>query len=119
MSQYGQNHLFWSTQQRNPKQKRVKGIIVSDILNVTVREERGSSQIKRLRNESLVPAVLYGAGKENICLSVSAKELNNLINNGTMTVSLAGGVTDKVAIKQVQWDVFGREIQHVDFTRIS
>ena len=34
-------------------------------------------------------------------------------------VSLTGGVNDTAILREVQWDAFGVEILHVDFTRVS
>lgn len=90
-----------------------------DVLNVTVRETRGTSQARRDRAAGKIPAVLYGHGKENITLTVVKDELESVIRRGNPLVDLAGGVSDSALIKDLQWDAFGIDVLHVDFTRVK
>ena len=91
----------------------------SETLEVKKRDELGSLASKRLRMSGEVPANLYGHGEANVNLAVKADALNTLIKHGTKLVSLVGGVTDTAILREVQWDVFGVDIIHVDFARVS
>ena len=92
---------------------------MSNTLNVTARSETGSNQVKKLRRDAMIPAMLYGAGKDNVTLSVAAKELGKVVETGDRSVTLAGAVSEKAHIKDVQWNAIGSEILHVDFVRES
>lgn len=75
--------------------------------------------MKRMRQAGQIPAVLYGHGKENVKLSVDAKQLNKAIHLGNRVVTLSGSTNQEVLIKDVQWDAFGIDVMHVDFTRLN
>ncbi len=91
----------------------------AEVLNVTVRKSRGSSVARRERQAGKIPAVLYGLGGENVCLSVPADELTGAIRHGSQFVEIHGDVSDAALIREVQWDAFGIELLHVDLTRVE
>lgn len=88
-------------------------------LQVEVREETGRRKVKRLRAAGKIPAVIYGHGEESVSLSVPSDQFNKIINLGDRIVSLSGGVAADAFIREVQWDVFGTQVIHVDFTRVA
>ena len=92
---------------------------MSEPLNVQIREQTGSLRVKRMRQAGNIPAMLYGHGEENVMLSVPAKELGRIINHGSYVVELKGGANESALIKEVQWDAFGIDVVHVDFTRVD
>ncbi len=92
---------------------------MAETLKVEVRESRGKRNTRRLRRGGAIPAVLYGHGEENICLSVPAEQLNTLVAHGTRLVTLAGAVNESAFVRDVQWDTWGSTVIHVDFTRVS
>lgn len=71
----------------------------------------------RLRDEGLVPGVIYGGGGENVMISLNAKALNKVVQNGLANISLQGDVTENVVLKDVQYDGLGSTVMHVDFIR--
>ena len=88
-------------------------------VKVEVRSETGKRKVKRIRAEGKVPAVIYGHGEDSVSLSVPADEIGRIINHGERIVSLTGGVTSDAFIREVQWDVFGSRVIHIDFTRVA
>lgn len=88
-------------------------------LNVELREETGRRKIKRLRAAGKIPAVIYGSGDDTVSLSVPTDEFTRIINQGDRVVTLTGGVSSDAFIQAVQWDVFGTNVLHADFTRIA
>ncbi len=92
---------------------------MAEVLNVEVRSERGTREARRLRREGKVPAVLYGHGEKAVSLLIGGEELTNAVRRHTRLVDLRGGVTDSALIRELQWDPFGLEVLHVDFTRVS
>jgi len=92
---------------------------MAETLQVEARELRGKRNNRRLRAGGMVPAVLYGHGKEVVSLSVPADALDTAIRHGSRMVSLAGAVNESAFIRECQWDTWGNHVVHVDFTRIS
>jgi large subunit ribosomal protein L25 len=88
------------------------------------REKTGSRYARRLRADARVPAVMYGHGQGNVALSLPIKAVTHLLHEGQQlaTVELAdpgGAVGGPCLIKDVQWDHLGRDIVHVDLTRVD
>lgn len=92
---------------------------MTDVLNVSLRDETGSRAARRLRSQGVTPAILYGHGKENVTLSVPTAELETALRHGSQMVDLSGGVRDTALIRSVQRDAFGTNILHLDLNRVS
>ena len=92
---------------------------MSETLQVSKRKSRGTKNARRQRAAGSVPAVLYGHGEESVSLSVDGTEISAALRQGARLVELQGDVSDKALIREVQWDTFGIDILHVDFTRVS
>jgi large subunit ribosomal protein L25 len=92
---------------------------MAEVLNVQNRNSRGKRDARRLRQEGSVPAVLYGHGKENVCLAVLAEDMDAVVRHGARLVELQGAVNEQAFVRDLQWDTWGTHILHIDFTRIS
>jgi len=90
-----------------------------ETIEVAKRDVLGSRAMIKIREKGLIPAILYGHGQENVCLTVSLDTVNNLIKHGTKLVSLSGDVVDTALLRAVQWSSMGDHIIHVDFARVS
>lgn len=90
-----------------------------DVLNVELRETRGSRNAKRLRDSGCIPAILYGHGKGSVSLAVGTEELEGTIRQGGKFVELKGALSESALISEVQWDAYGLSVLHVDLTRAS
>jgi len=95
-------------------------------LKAKVRKSVGNSPARVLRREGEVPAVIYGPGKDSVLLSVSVKDLENILkktNVGQAILSLEiqnGGVSTRTAmIKELQTHPVSRKYLHVDFYEIA
>ena len=88
-------------------------------LNVEVRETFGKRRVRRMRADGFVPANLYGHGQEPVSLSIPVDAIANVVRQGHKLLNLTGGAQSEVLIKEVQWDVWGKEILHVDFARVD
>ncbi len=87
-------------------------------LSVERREEVGKRRNRRLRESGKTPAVLYGHKKEVVNLTVPTEMVEAALRDGSRFVQLSGGVSERVFIKEVQWNVWGDFVLHVDFTRV-
>lgn len=92
---------------------------MSDQIVTIARSKGGKHSNRRLRFSGQTPAVLYGHGQENVCLSVPSDALAAALRHGGRLVGLTGAVTESAFIRDLQWDTFGTHVLHVDFTRIS
>jgi large subunit ribosomal protein L25 len=88
-------------------------------LTVELRQDLGKRNSRRLRKGGSTPGILYGHGKENVCLAVPAEPLDTLVQHGNRMVTLTGAVNESAFVREVQWDVWGTHVVHVDFARIS
>ena len=84
------------------------------------RSELGSRANKRLRDSGFIPGVIYGHKEAVIPVTLPKKELVGLLGHGAHLFDLAlDGKSEKVLVKEVQYDHLGSEIIHVDFARVS
>ena len=88
-------------------------------LSVERRETVGKRRNRRLRESGKTPAVLYGHKKEVVNLTVATDVIEAALRHGSRFVNLSGAVTERAFIKEVQWNVWGDVILHVDFTRVN
>jgi large subunit ribosomal protein L25 len=80
----------------------------------------GSRANKRLRDTGRVPGVVYGHKEAVVPVALPKKELVNHLNKGAHVFDLGlDGKTEKVLVKEVQYDHLGIEVIHVDFARVS
>lgn len=92
---------------------------MAEVLNVEVRTDAGRRVTKRLRNAGKIPAVLYGHGEASVALTISADQMKAALRHHSRLVQLAGGVNESALIKELQYDTWGIDVLHVDFTRVS
>ena len=88
-------------------------------LSVERRETVGKRRNRRLRESGKTPAVLYGHKQDVVNLSVATELVEAALRHGSRFVQLSGAVTERAFIKEVQWNVWGDVVLHVDFTRVS
>ena len=92
---------------------------MAENLNVKRREKLGGGNNRRLRKTGLVPAVLYGHGEASVALAIDSSAIMNVIRHGHKLVRLQGDVAEGAFIKAVQWDVYGKDLIHIDLLRVS
>ncbi len=92
---------------------------MADVLEVSKRDAQGKRLMRRLRGSGFVPAILYGHGEANVSLSVPRPQLMSTIRRGHKLVDLKGELSEQALIRAVQWDTYGVDVLHVDFTRVS
>ena len=88
------------------------------------RERRGKNEARRLRVRGLAPAVVYGAQKDAVAVSVNPKEVKKILISGTghntiFTLAVQNGETTPVMLVDWQNDPIKGHILHVDLKRID
>ncbi len=89
-------------------------------LKVENRQGLGSRASKRLRDQGLVPGVIYGHKEAVVPVTIPRKELATHLARGAHVFDISlDGRSEKVLVKDAQYDHLGLELVHVDFARVS
>jgi len=89
-------------------------------LKAEPRSALGSRANKRLRDSGFVPAVVYGHKEAVVPVTLPKKEISTHLAKGAHVFDLTlSGKSEKVLVKDVQFDHLGIEVLHVDFARVS
>jgi large subunit ribosomal protein L25 len=91
-------------------------------LKVTTREVLGQ-KTRFLRRQGITPAHLFGHSVKSQALQCPAAELDHVIAQAGMTTLINLDIDSekrprKVLIREIQKDVFGKQLLHVDFYQI-
>ena len=91
-------------------------------LKATKRESLTTGSNNKLRAKGLIPAVLYGGKHPNQNISISKKDVFNIINSETFLSKVLeidiDGKREKVIPRDVSFNVVSEEPMHIDFMRI-
>ena len=91
-------------------------------LKAIKREKISSGSNNKLRTEGFIPAILYGGKDPNQNISISKKEISNIINSDTFLSKVLeieiDGKKEKVIPRDVAFHVVSEEPIHIDFMRI-
>ncbi len=91
------------------------------ILNANERKTIGK-QVKALRRQGLLPAVMYGVGIEPLPIELDEKVASRAlekVGRSTLIDLKVGKDTHKVLVREFQRDVIRRDILHVDFLVVA
>lgn len=95
-------------------------------LEAKVRTRTGTGEVRKLRRTGQVPAVVYGRGIDPAVVVVDAKALRGALHTTAgmnvlidMTIGDGAQAARTVMVKDVQRDIFRRDIIHVDFTTVN
>ncbi|MCD1146588.1 50S ribosomal protein L25 [Peptoniphilus sp. KCTC 25270] len=86
-------------------------------LNLMKREDLGKNKVDKMRNEEIVPGVLYSKGEETVHVAAKKNELEKIVNAaGTSTLVDVDldGTASKVLFKDVQMHPYKNQILHFD-----
>lgn len=93
-------------------------------LHATARTDLGKGASRRLRRlADLVPAIIYGEGKDPVSISIPHKDIQKALSNEAFFSHIITLVVDKkkeqVVIKDLQRHPAKPRIMHADFQRVS
>ena len=92
-------------------------------LIATSRTDLGKGASRRLRHADLVPAIVYGAGKEPVSVTFEQKELRKVEAIEAFYSSVLDleidGVAEQVLLKDIQRHAYKELIQHLDLLRVD
>lgn len=87
----------------------------------------GRGAVRKIKQQGLVPAVVYGAKKEAQHLQLSARDIKNVLSHATgehflveLEIADGGATSNRLAlIKEVQHHPLRGDVLHVDFHEVS
>ena len=89
-------------------------------LAVAKRSVKGSTACRRLRRSGKIPGVVYGHQIDPLAIEVAWDSLAPVLKAGARVVDLdVEGDVEKAMFRDIQWDTFGSEVNHIDFLRID
>ncbi|MDC2993571.1 50S ribosomal protein L25/general stress protein Ctc [Candidatus Pelagibacter sp.] len=92
------------------------------LLAATIRETKTKGEVKSLRIKGMVPGIIYGGEEPNQKISVSVKEVKNLLNKENILSNIISinidGKEQKVLPRVIDFDTVTDEPIHLDFLRI-
>jgi large subunit ribosomal protein L25 len=92
-------------------------------LKVEVRNEKGSSLVKRLRKTGWIPCIVYGADFEAIAVKANTNDvvhlLHSLVSEHPLIKIKLKNKKEDVIIQDIQYHPFRNEILHIDFHKVD
>jgi large subunit ribosomal protein L25 len=90
------------------------------LLEAQIRERTGSRAAAQLRKEGRVPAIVYGHKQEPVAISLDAHDFLKGLQRGQRLMDIkVEGKTQKIMLKELQYDYLGRDVVHVDLMRVD
>lgn len=88
------------------------------------RDSRGKNEARRLRVQGLMPAIIYGTGKEPVAVAVNPKEVNKILHSNTghntiFDMAVGGAAAEPVMVVDWQHHPIKGSLLHVDLLRID
>src|SRR5215471_1824214 len=96
----------------------------SNVLEATSRSAGNKNDARRVRAGGKVPAVLYGAGKDALALSLDPRQVSRILHsasghNTIFDLALEGGERSKAMIVDWQYEPIKGSLLHIDLKRIA
>lgn len=96
------------------------------VINASARDGVGKGYARRLRAGGMIPAAVYGEGKDVAAIAVNAKEIANILRSDSghntifkLALPNSSGEPDTVIIKDFQVDPIRGRLMHADLMRLS
>jgi len=95
---------------------------VSEVILHAKKRTVTRSKVKTLRNEGILPAVMYGAGVESTPIELELRETSKVLAHvgaSTLISLKVGNTNHQVLLREVQRDYIRGDILHIDFLKVS
>ena len=91
--------------------------------NAEKRDAKGTGASRRLRRDGRVPAIVYGADKDAIQVTLDHNEIYHLLRKEAFHASVLtmniDGSNDTVVLRDTQWHPYKQQVLHLDFQRVK
>ena len=95
----------------------------SNLVEAQLRAERGKNEARRVRRGGRIPAVLYGAKKETVAISVDPKQIARILTSESGHNSIfdvqVGEERTKAMVVDWQYEPIKGALLHIDLKRIA
>ncbi|HPC95298.1 MAG TPA: 50S ribosomal protein L25 [Sedimentisphaerales bacterium] len=90
------------------------------LLEAQIREHTGSKAAARARKQGQIPGIVYGHKQDPVAILLDAHDFSEGLHHGHRLMDIkVGGKTEKMIVKDLQYDHLGRNIVHVDLMRVD
>lgn len=95
---------------------------MSAVFTLLKRDASGKKTVKQLKDQGLIPVVIYKQGTDSEMLAMSSKEAEILVSENTAKTRLiefndVNGKKTKLLIKDIQFHPVTDRVIHIDFAR--
>ncbi|MFV2005160.1 MAG: 50S ribosomal protein L25/general stress protein Ctc, partial [Gammaproteobacteria bacterium] len=91
--------------------------------NATLREDQGKGASRRLRHAKQLPAIVYGAGKDSVSISLFQKDIQHKLPDESFYSQVLSlnidDTAEDVLIRDIQHHPYKMEVMHMDFVRVD
>jgi large subunit ribosomal protein L25 len=89
-------------------------------LQAELRARIGTKAASAVRKQGRIPCVVYGHKKDPVAITVNAHDFLEGVHHGHRLMDITiDGATEKMLIKELQFDHLGRNVVHVDLMRVD
>lgn len=95
-------------------------------LKATRRKDTGKGAMRKMRKAGAIPGVLYGRDTESLALTIAEKDWRLIQGHVRSTTIIRMELADNdaseehpVMVKEIQREVIGRGLLHIDFLQVS
>src|ERR1700680_5323143 len=99
-------------------------VLEQNLLEAQPREEGTKTDAGAVRRGGKIPAVVYGAGKDSLAISVDPRHVTRILNSETghntiFDLALSGGERSNAMIVDWQYEPIKGKLLHIDLKRIA
>src|SRR6201988_1732631 len=99
-------------------------VLEQNLLEAQLREAGTKNDARAVRRGGKIPAVVYGAGKDSLAISVDPRHVLRILNSVTghntiFDLTLSGGERSKAMIVDWQYEPIKGTLLHIDLKRIA
>ena len=96
----------------------------TNLLEAHPRESGNKNEARRIRRDGKIPAVVYGAGKDSLPVTVDPRVVTRILHSDTghntiFDLNLNGGERTKAMIVDWQYEPIKGRLLHIDLKRIA
>ncbi|OQA00617.1 MAG: 50S ribosomal protein L25 [Planctomycetes bacterium ADurb.Bin401] len=90
------------------------------VLKAQTRSERGKKHNAKLREKGNIPGIIYGHKQEPQAIVLNEHDFVEVLHHGKKLMDIeVDGKSEKLLLKELQYDHLGKKIVHTDFLRVN
>ena len=90
------------------------------LLKAEIREHTGTKAVQKVRMQGRIPAIVYGHKEQPVAISLDQHNFVEGLHHGHRLMDVQiGKKKEKMIVKELQYDYFGKYIIHADLMRVD